>query len=268
MSEALTFTGERLHGENALFGVDLVRHRAAYAFAIRQAQTLGAERVLEVGSGTGYGTAELAEAGLSVVAVDRVSPDRDARHPRVGFVRADADALPLARDAFDLVVSFQVIEHLADPTAYLAAMARAQRPDGATLVSTPNLAQSDGENPFHVREYTADGLAELLRPHFDQVEVLGVSATPAPMAYYDERLARIRRIVRLDPLGLRRRLPRALVDRLFSAFAIVVRRGIATSSGLPEVTLDDFPIVPANDRALDLLAVCRRPRPAPGAGGA
>jgi len=39
-----------------------------------------------------------------------------------------------------------------------------------------------------------------------------------------------------------------------------VRRGIQQGSGLPDVTLDDFPIEPAHDRSLDLLAVCRRPR--------
>ncbi len=265
MSEALTFTGERLHGENALFGVDLVRHRAAYAYAISQARSHGAERVLEVGSGTGYGTAELAEAGLDVFAVDRVSPDRDARHPRVGFVRADAGSIPLADDAFDLVVSFQVIEHLEDPTRYAASIARMTKPGGFALITTPNLAQSDRENPFHVREYMADELADLLGAHFEEVEMLGVSATPEPMAYYDERLERIRRIVRIDPLGLRRRLPRGLIDRLFAMFAVVVRRGIAEGSGLPEVTLDDFPIVPADDRVLDLLAVCRRPRHGGGA---
>jgi len=265
MSEALTFTGERLHGENALFGVDLVRHRAAYAFAIEQARAQAARRVLEVGSGTGYGTAELAEAGLDVFAVDRVSPDRDARHPRVGFVRADAGAIPLAPDSFDLVLSFQVIEHLEDPTPYIAAMARMTRPDGFALVSTPNLAQSDRENPFHVREYMADELAELLGAHFAEVEMLGVSATPEPMAYYDERLRRIANIVRLDPLRLRNRLPRGLIDRLFALFAVVVRRGIAENEGLPEVTLDDFPVIPATDRCLDLLAVCRQPRSGTGA---
>lgn len=260
MSETLSFTGERLHGDDALFGVDLVRHRAAYAYAIDRARTRGVRRVMEIGSGSGYGTAELAEAGLDVVALDRVTPDADARHPSVAFVRADAFAMPVREDVFDLVVSFQVIEHLADPHPYLASIAHMTRPDGEAIITTPNLEQSDRENPFHLREYTARELAVLLGAHFEEVEMLGVGATSAPMAYYDERLQRIRRIVRLDPLGLRKVLPRRLIDRLFAMFAVVVRRGIAQGSGLPEVGLDDFPIEPAHDRSLDLLAVCRRPR--------
>lgn len=260
MSETLSFTGERLHGENVLFGVDLVRHRAAYAYAIARARARGARRVMEIGSGTGYGTAELADAGLDVFAVDRVTPAAAARHRRVGFVRADAGALPVRPASFDLVVSFQVIEHLADPGPYLAAIAWMTRPGGEAIITTPNIEQSDRENPFHLHEYTAEELNRLLAAHFDEVEMLGVGATPAPMAYYDERLRRIRRIVRLDPLRLRRVLPRRLVDRLFAIFAVVVRRGIQQGSGLPDVTLDDFPIEPAHSRSLDLLAVCRRPK--------
>lgn len=257
----LLFTGERLHEGNALFGVDLVRHRAAYAHAIRTAREGAARRILDLGCGTGYGTAELAEALGSVFAIDRISPDKEARHPGAHFMRADASGIPLGPGSFDLVVSFQVIEHLADPSPYLETIARILGPDGQALISTPNLPQSDGENPFHVREYTADELRVLLETRFEEVEVLGVSATPEPMAYYDARLERIRRIVRVDPLGLRRVLPRWFIDWAFASLAIVVRRGIQQRDGLPTVTLDDFPIVPANDRCLDLLAVCRGPRP-------
>jgi SAM-dependent methyltransferase len=259
MSELL-FTGERLHEGNQLFSVDLVRHRAAYAYAIEQARSGPGSRILDLGCGTGYGTADLAKANLDVVAIDRISPDPRARHADVRYLRADADQIPVVADAFDIVVSFQVIEHLADPTAYLKSIAHMTRPGGVALITTPNLATSDRENPFHIHEYEADELTRLLEGYFDDVEMLGVTASPEPMAYYDERLRRIRRIVRIDPLGLRRRLPRTLIDWLFGRFAVIVRRGIQQNDGLPDVTVADFPIVPADDRCLDLMAVCRRPK--------
>lgn len=258
----LLFTGERLHEGSALFGVDLVRHRAAYAHAIELAREIGAERILDLGCGTGYGTAELAAALPQVVAVDRISPDREARHPSAEFVRADAGGIPLRADCFDMVVSFQVIEHLPDPSVYLDTIAHILRPGGVALITTPNLLESDGENPFHVREYTADELAEMLRGHFGAVDMLGVTATPEPKAYYDARLARIRTLVRIDPLGLRRILPRKLIDWLFGQLAVVVRRGIQKSDGLPDVTLADFPVLPDRDDCLDLMAVCREPKEA------
>ena len=134
------------------------------------------------------------------------------------------------------------------------------------MLTTPNLLESDRENPFHVHEYEADELTALLRGHFDQVEMLGVSARPEPKAYYDARLQRIRSIVRMDPFGLRRRLPRRVVDGLFASLAVVVRRSIQRAEGLPEVELEDFPIQPAQPDCLDLLAVCRRPLPGPAHG--
>ncbi len=257
MSES-TFTGERLHEGNKLFGVDLARHRAAYRFAMERGASA---RVLDLGCGSGYGTAELAASVSSVVGVDRIAPDASARKGPARYVRADLNGLPLASACFDLVLSFQVIEHLQDPTEYLKGIARLLATDGAALITTPNRLTSDGENPYHVHEYKADELALRLRCHFGKVEMRGVGASPTVARYLEARLRRIRRITRLDPLRLRERLPRGLVEWLFARFAILVRRRIQAEQGLPEATWRDFPIGPADDSCIDLLAICREPTP-------
>jgi SAM-dependent methyltransferase len=290
------FTGERLHEGSALFAVDLARHRAAYRFAARHAAGEAAPlasdgiaaalpampkeappgreaaapapappvaRALDLGCGSGYGVAELAGAIPFVVGVDRILPDPGPRSAPVRYLRADLNGLPLAPASFDLVVSFQVIEHLEDPAPYLQALARLLRSRGTAILTTPNRLTSDGENPFHVREYEAAELRAVLAAHFEGVELLGVEAGPAVAPYFEARLHRIRRIVRLDPLGLRRRIPRGLVEWLFARLALRVRRGIQQGEGLPDATWRDFPIGPLSERCLDLLAVCRGPRPAP-----
>ena len=258
MSE-LTFTGERLHEDDALFGIDLAQHRAAYRFVLERED---GGRVLELGSGTGYGAAELAKGGLRVVAVDRVAPLASALSSGVRFVRADVNALPLRAASFDRVLSFQVIEHLEDPSLYLAAMARLLRPGGEVVLTTPNVLTSLGVNPYHVHEYRADELARTLGAFFADVEVRGVGATEPVRRYLEARRVRIRRIMRIDPLGVRNLLPRAWLERLFAWFAAVVRRGVQRDDGLPEVTWRDFPVSErgrASDDCVDLLAVCRRP---------
>ncbi len=250
-------TGERLNEESDLFEVDRMRHHAAYAFA--RARAAG-RQVLDFGCGSGYGAAELAEVARSVVGVDRFIPAPSDRRRSVSYVQADLERAPLSSSHFDLVVSFQVIEHLVDPDRYLGAIAGSLKPEGQALISTPNLLQSDCENPFHVHEYAPGELADCLREYFDEVEMLGVGTSSAVGVYYRERLERIRRIVRLDPLRLRRRLPSALIDWLFANLAVVVRRGIQSGSGMPTATINDFPIAPVDDACLDLLAVCSSPR--------
>jgi SAM-dependent methyltransferase len=252
------FTGERLHDDLPLFGVDLARHRAAYEFAA--ARFPGAS-VLDLGCGSGSGTALLAQSGARAVGVDRVAPDAHSRAPGASFCRADIDALPFRARRFDAVVSFQVIEHLADPAPYLHAIGELLAADGAALLSTPNRQLSDGVNPFHVREYLSAELREVLARQFARVELLGVGTSGPVRDYLAARSRRIRRVMRLDPLRLRERLPRAWVEALFALGARMVRRATARAEGAPDATWRDFPIGRADDAtSLDWLAICRDPR--------
>jgi SAM-dependent methyltransferase len=261
MSETL-LTGERLQPGSELFGVDLARHQAAYAYANLNAR---GERLLDLGCGTGYGTAQLADSAstrIGIFGLDRVRPADSSRRPNADFVRADLRGVPLRADSFSTIVSFQVIEHLEDPTPYLEAIARLLEPDGTAYITTPNLLTSDGVNPWHVHEYEADELRALLLRHFEEVEMLGVGIGPRVADYFEARLRRIRTIMRIDPLGLRKLMPARLIDWLFAKLAIVVRRGIQEGGSLPDASIDDFPIGPARKGDIDLLAVCRRPRAA------
>ncbi|MBW2419035.1 MAG: class I SAM-dependent methyltransferase [Deltaproteobacteria bacterium] len=256
----VTFTGERLHAGSSLFGVDLARHRAPYVHALERARQAGG-RLLDLGCGTGYGTAELArELPGVVVGLDRVPPDAASRGSGARWVRADLRGIPLASDSFDLIVSFQVIEHLEDPRVYLEAIARLLAPGGSALITTPNLLTSDKINPFHVHEYESDELRQCLLPWFGEVEMQGIGLSHNVAPYFEQRLERIEKIMRLDPLGLRELLPQGLVTWLFAKGALLVRRGIQESdTGMPDATIEDFPIGPAGPADIDLLAVCRKP---------
>ena len=252
----VTFTGERLHAGSSLFGVDLARHRAPYVHALGLA---GAGRVLDLGCGSGYGTAELADSLSRIVGLDRIPPDSQNRRANIDWVRADLRGNPLASDSFDLIISFQVIEHLEDPTIYLESISRLLAPGGTALITTPNILTSDKINPFHVHEYASDELERCLAPFFDEVEMQGIGLSSNVAPYFEERLERIDKIMRIDPLGLRNLLPERLITWLFAKGALLVRRGIQEGdSGMPDATIDDFPIGPADPKDIDLLAVCRK----------
>jgi hypothetical protein len=90
--------------------------------------------------------------------------------------------------------------------------------------------------------------------------MLGVFAIGPAAQFQAERLRRIQRITRLDPLGLRRRLPRPLVEWLFARLSVLVRLAARSSAALETVREEHFPIAPVDEACLDLLAVCHEPR--------
>src|ERR1700741_3282628 len=167
VDDVLPLTGERtipgLDVENYWFR----RHEVVYQ---RLAQHCADREVLEAGCGEGYGADLIAGVARRVIALDydeaAVAHVR-ARYPRVEVLHGNLAELPLADASVDVVVNFQVIEHLWDQAQFVGECARVLRPSGLLMVSTPNrITFSPGRdppvNPFHTRELNADELTELL----------------------------------------------------------------------------------------------------------
>ena len=179
-------------------------HRYSYEVAARSLEP--GDRVLDVGFGEGYGATILRADYTGVELDDDLVEHARARYPG-RFESYDGATLP--DGPFDLVVSFQVIEHVQDADPWLAEIARVGR---RAMFATPNRIHrvGDGQRPwnrYHVREYTAEELREQLEPHFSDVRIYGVCAPEEVEAVERARYARAQRIARLDPLGLRYRLP-------------------------------------------------------------
>ena len=172
----MKFTGERvIPGE---VDADLFNeHWTRYLFASRFA---AGKKVLDVACGSGYGTALLAENAASVAGADiaREAVEYARRHygsPNTQFIQADCFSLPFGAQ-FDLVVAFEIIEHLQDAARFLTELRRVLTPAGVLLISTPNrLYYTDdrGEvNPFHEREYSHSEFGDLLRSVFSHCSIL------------------------------------------------------------------------------------------------
>jgi SAM-dependent methyltransferase len=152
-----------MHGE-----IIEAEHLARY----RWVSALAAERrVLDAGCGTAYGSLLLAEAGaLQVTGVDHavevLDRAREKMPANVVLDEGDVIALPYEDGRFDLVVCFEVIEHLDDPGRALDEFRRVLAPDGVLAVSSPNRNVYPPGNPHHVHEYTPDELERELASRF------------------------------------------------------------------------------------------------------
>jgi SAM-dependent methyltransferase len=158
----------------------IYEHLSRYHFA---AGTVTGRRVVDVGSGEGYGAALLAATAAEVrgIELDPASVEharRTHRRPNLDFVEGSVlDPTSFGDRRFDVAVCFEVLEHLHEQEVLLENIGRALDDEGLLLISTPDRevysAPGAPPNPYHVRELTRDEFAGLLGAHFAHVAIWG-----------------------------------------------------------------------------------------------
>ena len=131
---------------------------------------LEGKSALDVGCGAGLLAEPLARLGASVTAIDAAPEliDVAREHAAGQGLQIDyrAAAVEDVEGRFDLVTCLEVVEHVADPQAFVAALARRLAPGGLLILSTPNqtgwsklltitLAEGFGRIPKGTHDYDA-----------------------------------------------------------------------------------------------------------------
>jgi SAM-dependent methyltransferase len=156
-------------------GLMEAEHRARYWWAT---PWVAGKAVLDAGCGVGYGTRLLAQHGPERLVGADISADALARGPSdcAELVQADLRELPFETDSFDLVVCFEVIEHVEEHDRVIDELRRVLRPGGTLLISSPNRDVYPPGNPHHVYEFVPDEFREALARRFDHVALYGQHA--------------------------------------------------------------------------------------------
>jgi SAM-dependent methyltransferase len=176
---------ERFRGANTVEAGRLSpywgEHVARYRFALPFVEN---RTVLDIACGTGYGIGFIQGRAAAVTGVD-VDADavRQAKQEcgkRSAVLLADGLTLPFGDGTFEVITSFETLEHIYHRDRFLAELRRVLRPDGVLLLSTPNANYTqpvDGKpsNPFHIHEYTPEELQKELTHHFFISQFLGQS---------------------------------------------------------------------------------------------
>jgi len=252
----------RLTGERPQQGLTpdslLALHEAGYRAVLDR---IGSGRILDIGCGQGFESARFLSPDRQVFGADSSSETVSAAASRYGseglrVAQMDALSLGFARDSFDAVCSSHLIEHFTDPEPHVAELARVVKRDGVVCILTPN-APADFENPFHLHLFERDELQQMLARHFDDVWLGGVDAAPQVKEEFAIRRLKAAKLLRLDVLDLRHRLPRRWYVWSYGRLLPLAYKFVG---GTPGSTADDwFVTEELNDETMVLFAVARNP---------
>jgi cyclopropane fatty-acyl-phospholipid synthase-like methyltransferase len=204
--------------------------------------------VLDAGCGEGYGVNFLAGSGaVKVVGIDK--SEEAINHTRkkyklenLEFQVMDVTSMSFTDEKFDLVVSFQVIEHLHNYNDFLKEVKRVLKKDGIAIIGTPNksLCEKGAIGKFHVKEWRSHEFKEMLENFFTKVECNGVFLK----AQSDSNVLRLRNsLARFDIFSIRKLFP-SLREKVIVSIEKNVLFEVSKSRDLKE--------------ALDIIAVCRK----------
>lgn len=218
-------------------------HLKAYEFIKSSA---AGKKILEVGCGDGYGLAYLAEVASEAAGVDYekdiiVKARNKYKKNNLSFFYRDAASLQFEDNTFDIVCSFQVIEHIPEEKLpqYLSEIKRVLKDDGIFYLSTLNLAYvmksplTYQKNPAHCKEFRLCELKLLLSRAFPHIEIFGQQLTLKHHFY-----------LRLKKIGISDFLPQNInpVKRFYN-----------------QITAKDFKVTANNlSKAISFICVCKK----------
>ena len=220
--------------------------------------------VVEIGCGDGRGIEMLAPKSKRYIALDKNTDEikkRAAAHPNLEIIEATIPPIrEIADNTADVLISFQVIEHILNDALFLEEIFRILKPGGKAYLTTPNIKMTLSRNPWHIREYTAEELGLLSGAIFDKVEMLGIAGNERVMEYYEQNKRSVERITRFDVLNLQHRLPSSLLKVPYELLNRLNRNRLQSQDDqlVKGLSHEDYLVSNQPEESLDLLLIASK----------
>ena len=223
----------------------------SYLWVYRNAVGDDVKTVLDIACGTGYGTYYLAPFVQKIIGAD-CSPEAIEyahsryAHPNGSFEIMNANQLTFPNRNFDVVCSFETIEHLKEVETYLQEIVRVLKDGGIYLVSTPCVSQTTNHpnNPFHFKEWSCEDFRKLLSRYFDSVQLFGQKRKESALHRF---------LRKLDPWNLHAKIRVPHLTNTLSR--------MTGTAGFSEMEIADFDIAEEDFQNADyIIGICRKGR--------
>ncbi|OIN55823.1 class I SAM-dependent methyltransferase [Arsenicibacter rosenii] len=232
-------------------------------FPYVEAAKIVSGNVLEIGCGWGRGLQLLTQAADHYTGIDKneeLIASLQKAYPQSTFIQANIPPLAgLADNTFDYIVTFQVIEHIENDDLFIKEAFRVLKPGGKLLLTTVNRTFSLTRNPWHVREYLADELKNLMLRYFPTVKTEGVHGNNKVMTYYEQNKQSVRKFTRWDILNLQYRLPRWMLQIPYDIANRMNRNRLLQQDGLAaEIQYTDYMVSQNPAGSLDFFYIAQK----------
>lgn len=177
-------------------------HIASYNFVLKHSE---GKEILDFGCGSGYGSKLLSEKAKKVFAVDINQEAIDFAKQNysaenIEFINITEFNTHYTNNKFDIITSFQVIEHIADTEKYLKSLYNWLKPNGQLFITTPNKSNrlfnyiQKPWNQYHIKEFNDIELAKRMKKFFTNVEILKMTSVPELVNHEIKRTKKLKLI--------------------------------------------------------------------------
>lgn len=243
--------------------VNIQRCMFAYHFAKK---FVANKSVADIGCAAGYGTSLLASDAESVTGIDfcekTIANARDnyGHHPKMAFATSKVPPICLPESSMDVVVCFQLIEHIEDQVELLKQVYKVLKPGGTFICTTPNAAKSIARNPFHTHEYSLEEMNSDAQKVFDSFTLMGLKGNHKIKKYYEDNSNLVSSILFWDFLKLHKLLPANWLVKPYNLLSSLVRyQLLLLNEESTQTNINDFYLSTDDiDNSLDIYLIAHK----------